>query len=305
MALPRSSRNGKRPKWVALHSAEGARRKQDLYAFFDRNQNASSHVGIDGGGFDDWIDSAYAAWTLLNGNPISVNGELCAFARWTRAQWLSTGVVDGVVNPRGMVRAAARWAKRECERWGIPKRHIGVAGVARGEAGIIIHWDYSRGTGDGDHWDTGEHFPLDVFFADMEDDVTANDNWHGIRFGTDASYSATPAEWLLGTNNHAHAMRFTDLPAIKTMVAQILAAVTEDSGITPEFVQATMREAALDAAREQAPEVARLINADVVEAVKQAAGVIRDSDNIDEARETVDELLRRISTLMPATPGLN
>lgn len=169
MALGRSSRNGRRPKWVALHSAEGARRRQDLYAFFDRNQNSSSHVGIDGGGWDDWIDSSWAAWTLLNGNPISINAEMCAFARWTRAQWLSTGVVDGVVNPRAMVRAAALWAKRECERWGIPKRYIGAAGVARGDAGIIIHWDYSRGTGDGDHHDTGEFFPLDVFFADMQE----------------------------------------------------------------------------------------------------------------------------------------
>lgn len=167
MGLPSSPRNGARVIWVTLHTAEGSRRAIDLYNFFNNNQNASSHVGIDGSGFYDWVGRDRAAWTLLNGNPISVNAELCGFARWTRDQWLSTGTVDGVVNPRAMVRNAALWAKRECEVLGVPKQYIGVQGAHDRRAGIIIHWDYSRGTGDGDHWDTGENFPLDVFFADM------------------------------------------------------------------------------------------------------------------------------------------
>lgn len=167
MGLPSSSRGGARVIWVVLHTAEGARRRQDLYNFFNANQNSSSHVGIDGSGFDDWLGRDRSAWTLLNGNPISVNAELCGFARWTREQWLSTGTVDGVVNPRGMVRAAAQWAKRECEALGIPKVYVGTAGVRNRTSGILIHWDYSKGTGDGDHWDTGAGFPFDVFFEDM------------------------------------------------------------------------------------------------------------------------------------------
>lgn len=167
MALPSSSRFGATVIWVTLHTAEGSRTKEDLYAFFNRNQNASSHVGIDGRGFTDWVPRERAAWTLLNGNPISVNAELCGFARWTREQWLSEGWVDGCWNPRAMVRHAAQWAKRECEALGIPKRYIGINGVRNRERGVIIHWDYSRGTGDGDHWDTGWNFPWDVFFADM------------------------------------------------------------------------------------------------------------------------------------------
>lgn len=169
MALPRSSRNGRKAKWVVGHTAEGSRTKESLYDFFNRNQNASSHVGIDGNGIADWVPREYAAWTLLNGNPISVNAELCGFARWTRAQWLSTGWVDGCWNPRAMVRNFALWAKRECEALGIPKRYIGTDGVRRGESGIIMHWDYSKGTGDGDHWDMGYNFPWDVFFADMNE----------------------------------------------------------------------------------------------------------------------------------------
>lgn len=182
--LPSSSRNGARVIWVTLHTAEGSRRAIDLFNFFNANQNASSHVGIDGSGYYDWVGRDRAAWTLLNGNPVSVNAELCGFARWSREQWLSTGVVDGVVNPRAMVRNAALWAQRECEALGIPKQYIGVDGVRARRAGVIIHWDYSRGTGDGDHWDTGSGFPWDVFFADMnggqesEDEVSAEEVWN-------------------------------------------------------------------------------------------------------------------------------
>lgn len=257
MALGRSSRNGKKPKWVVLHSAEGSRRRQDLYDFFNRNQNASSHVGIDGGGFDDWIDSVWAAWTLLNGNSISVNAELCAFARWTRAQWLSTGTVDGVVNPRAMVRAAAMWAKRECERWGIPKKYIGVDGVRRGEAGIIIHWDYSRGTGDGDHWDTGENFPYDVFFADMnggqesEDDVSAEDVLNApVPVGYDGKQNPLPLrEHLRGTNfgvweNHAIAVRLEQGQA--ALIAAV-AALSKNGALTADQIKGIVDNAVREA----------------------------------------------------------
>lgn len=167
MALPSSDRRGARVIWIAIHSAEGARTKEDLYAFFNRNQNASSHVGIDGRGIADWVPRERYAWTLLNGNPISVNAELCAFARWTRAQWLSTGWVDGCYNPREIVRNTARWVLREAKALGIPLQYIGTDGVRARRAGVIIHWDYSKGTGNGDHWDTGNNFPFDVMFQDI------------------------------------------------------------------------------------------------------------------------------------------
>jgi hypothetical protein len=177
MALASSSRNGARIIWVALHTAEGSRRRSDLYNFFDTVRSGSSHGAVDGTGLDDgWVPDDRAAWTLLNGNPVSLNLEMCGFARWSRAQWLSEGTVDGVVSPRQMVRNAAEWARRKCERYGIPKVHIGADGVAARRAGIIMHRDYTYGAGDGDHTDIGHNFPWDVFFADMagggeEDDM--------------------------------------------------------------------------------------------------------------------------------------
>ena len=171
------SRGGARPIWVVLHTAEGARTKESLANFFDGNPNASSHVGIDAGGFNDMIDSLLYAWTLGSGNRLSINGELCAFARWNRTQWLSTGVVDGCVNPRQIIRNAAAWARRECERWGIPKRILTVEQCAAGWSGIIDHRGYNLAYRAGDHTDVGPGFPWDVFYADLigVSDMSASD----------------------------------------------------------------------------------------------------------------------------------
>lgn len=172
MALPSSSRYGARIDWVALHSAEGARTVGSLYDFFNRNQHASSHGGADGYQLSDgWVPDERSAWTLLNGNPRSLNLELCAFARWTREQWLSEGWVDGVWNPRQMIRHAAAWLRAKCDKHGIPKRLLTSEQVGRGERGIIDHARYTYGTGDGNHTDVGSNFPWDVLFADLSGNV--------------------------------------------------------------------------------------------------------------------------------------
>jgi hypothetical protein len=168
MVLASSPRYGTRIDWAALHSAEGARTVGSLYSFFDRGQHASSHAGADGYELSDgWVPDERAAWTLLNGNPRSLNLELCGFARWTRPQWLSEGWVDGVWNPRQMVRHAGLWLQRKCDRHDIPKRLLTPEQVGRGERGIIDHFRYTIGKKDGNHTDVGMSFPFDVALADM------------------------------------------------------------------------------------------------------------------------------------------
>lgn len=172
MSLPSSPRYGANIIWVTLHTAEGARTVDSLYGFFDRNQNASSHAGADGYQLSgDWVPDERAAWTLLNGNPRSLNLEMCGFARWTRPQWLSEGWVDGVWNPRQMIRHAATWTRRKCDKYGIPRRLLTPAEVGQGYSGIIDHARYTFGTGDGDHTDVGGNLPWDVFFADLNSDI--------------------------------------------------------------------------------------------------------------------------------------
>lgn len=150
-----SSRNGAKVIWVAIHTTEGIMDANDLGYYWQRITNGSSHAGCDNVKTKTYVDPAYASWTLLNGNSRSVNMEICGWARWTREEWLGPQM--------GRLVQAANWARQMCDRFGIPKRYIGAAGVARGEAGIIGHVDYTNGAKDGDHWDPGPGFPWDVF----------------------------------------------------------------------------------------------------------------------------------------------
>lgn len=306
MALASSSRNGARIIWVALHTAEGSRRRSDLYNFFDTVRSGSSHGAADGTGLDDgWVSDDRAAWTLLNGNPVSLNLEMCGFARWTRTQWLSTGTVDGVVNPRQMVRNAAEWARRKCEKYGIPKTHIGVDGVRARRAGIIMHRDYTYGAGDGDHTDIGNNFPWDVFFADMagmpqeEDDVSAEEVWFGKKIGYPGDkYTDYPGVWVPSIDKHVSTLRFTEMPALRALLGQVLSAVTNDKDITPDAVRQIVDDATAKAAREQAALIVAQINSGIAALVEDALERVQAGDNAAE----VEELLRRIGSLANTNP---
>lgn len=154
MALPSSSRNGQRVRLVVLHTAEGAQTNASLFGYFDRNQNASSHVGIDDAGISPvWVPYDRAAWTLRGGNPYSENAEMCAWARWTRAEWLAHDT---------LLSHAAAWVRSRCLARGIPIVKLSPADVKAGKAGVCGHADYTYGTGDGTHTDPGPNFPWDI-----------------------------------------------------------------------------------------------------------------------------------------------
>lgn len=168
MAYKSSGRGGSPVYWIVGHTAEGARTKENLGAYFYRPDiAASSHVGIDGSGIVQYVPYDRAAWTLRAGNPVSENAELCGFAKWTREQWLSTGTIDGCVNPRQMLRNFAAWARGRCLARGIPLRKLTVTQTANRTAGIIHHADYTAATGDGTHWDMGVGVPWDIVMADV------------------------------------------------------------------------------------------------------------------------------------------
>lgn len=159
----KSSPRGTRPvNLVAIHTAEGARTAASLGAYFWRADiQASSHVGIDAGATLQYVGYDRSAWTLRSGNPVSDNAELCAFADFTRDEWLSTGTVRGCVNPRGILIRAAAWIRSRCLARGVPIRKITPADVAAGRSGVIAHWDWTIGMHDGSHTDPGKNFPWD------------------------------------------------------------------------------------------------------------------------------------------------
>lgn len=187
-----SSRNGAVVRILAGHTAEGARTADNLGAYFGNpDVEASSHVGIDYREVEQYVDYSRYSWTLLNGNPISDNAELCGFAMMTRAQWLSEETITfwhpelrrnvTVDHPRRMLDNFAAWLRQRALARGIPIRKIDAAAVDRGEWGIIGHidWTYS-GIGQGDHVDPegphyrrGTGFPWDYVIAKANDPNTA------------------------------------------------------------------------------------------------------------------------------------
>jgi hypothetical protein len=236
MALKSSSRNGAKVTKIVGHTAEGARTKESLYRYFDQpSVMASSHSGIDADGVADWVPRSRAAWTLRNGNPYSVNAEICGFARWTRAQWLSTGIVDGCKNPRQMIRNFAAWIVREARALGIPLHRLSVAEWRAGKAGYGDHDDYTDATGDGTHWDMGEGFPWDVLASDIkaittpqEDDMTPKE-FMDAKFGGHDWYTAleayaddpgTVGHFLRGLGQHMYATR-TYVDTLETAVGNL------------------------------------------------------------------------------------
>ncbi len=163
----KSSPRGTRPvSLLAVHTAEGARTARALAAYFYRDDvMASSHDAIDGKETIHMVPYHRASWTLRSGNPISDNVELCGFARWSRGQWLSTGVVDGVGNPRAMLGRLADWIRVRARARGIPVRKLSVVELSQGHWGVIAHDDWTRAKNDGTHWDPGPGFPWDVVMA--------------------------------------------------------------------------------------------------------------------------------------------
>ncbi len=155
-----SSRNGARVRVLAVHTTEGIMRAVDLRAWTawpGSSHAAADDTGVllDGAG-DGFVDHARAAWTLRSGNPWSENIELCAHAKWTRAQWLARPT---------LLELCAVWLARRSAARGIPLVKITPAQYRAGASGVIGHHDHTVGYSDGTHWDPGPGFPWDVVLA--------------------------------------------------------------------------------------------------------------------------------------------
>src|SRR5262245_13455883 len=85
-----SSRGGAVPRLIVIHTAEGATTIESLGSFFaSPSSGVSSHTGIDDkpGVIGEYVRRDYKAWTAAGANPVAVQTELCAFAKWTAADW--------------------------------------------------------------------------------------------------------------------------------------------------------------------------------------------------------------------------
>ena len=148
-----SSRGGSSVRLVVVHTAEGARTIEELGNFFAQpSAGVSSHVGIDDkkGVIAEYVRREYKAWTQANANPFSVSVELCAFAAWTRDEWMK--------HPN-MLENVALWIREEANRFGVPIEWLTDLQAQGSGHGVCDH--DALGAMGGGHWDCGSYFPVD------------------------------------------------------------------------------------------------------------------------------------------------
>ena len=148
-----SSRGGATVRLIVIHTAEGATTIESLGNWFANPANdVSSHTGIDdkAGVIGEYVKRGNKAWTAASANPVAVQTELCAFARWSASEWNK--------HPN-MLENCARWIAEEAEAFGIPIVKLTSAQAQGSGRGVCQHVDL--GSWGGGHWDCGGDFPMD------------------------------------------------------------------------------------------------------------------------------------------------
>ena len=148
-----SSRGGAAVRLIVIHTAEGARTIEELGNFFKNpSSGVSSHVGADdkAGTVGEYVKRGSKAWTAANANPVAVQIELCAFAKWSTAEWNK--------HP-AMLENCARWIAEEAKAFGIPITKLSSSQAQGSGRGVCTHNDL--GSWGGGHWDPGGGFPMD------------------------------------------------------------------------------------------------------------------------------------------------
>ena len=139
---------------LVLHTAEGATDEMSLGSFFSRVTTGSSQAGIgQDGGYATYVNYADTAWCAPPLNQEGEHLEICAFAKWTREQWLAN---------MPMLESVARWIAWRCSVRRIPVVLLSDADLKAGKAGVTDHDAVSDVWKKSDHWDVGESFPWDV-----------------------------------------------------------------------------------------------------------------------------------------------
>lgn len=148
-----SSRGGAAVRLIVIHTAEGATTIESLGSFFSSSSaGVSSHTGIDdkAGVVGEYVKRGNKAWTAANANPVAVQTELCAFAKWSAAEWNKHGA---------MLDNCARWIAEEAAAFGIPITKLTASQAQGSGRGVCQHADL--GSWGGGHWDCGSGFPMD------------------------------------------------------------------------------------------------------------------------------------------------
>lgn len=167
-----SSRGGAKVRLIVVHTAEGATNIEDLGNFFkSASAGVSSHTGADDKKniIGEYVKRGNKAWTAANANPVAVQIELCAFAKWSKDEWMR--------HPNMLANCAA-WIKEEAGKFGIPIVKLNDSQAQGSGKGVCQH--ENLGSWGGGHWDCGSGFPMDHVLdlaTGGSDDEMGYPNW--------------------------------------------------------------------------------------------------------------------------------
>src|SRR5699024_5691159 len=157
-------RHGARLTNFYLHTELGNASAASLAAYCRYPASGVSyHYTVRDGRVHCPVDTDYAAWSVLDANPSSIN--LCfagSFAEWSRDQWLAR---------EHDIKIAAWLAVQDCDKYSLSTRVIPPP-YERGE-GISDHRYVTQALNIGTHTDVGDNFPWDLF-AHYVDVFTGN-----------------------------------------------------------------------------------------------------------------------------------
>lgn len=161
---------------MVIHDTEGPvgpNAAKNVAAYFARgtedNQIPSTHLVVDEDSCYRCLPNAVVPWgaassSAIRANTRGVHVELCAYARWSRAEWLQ--------HEKTLDRAAFK-AALHLVAYKLPARWVGQAGLIAGRPGLTTHNDVSQASKKTDpfhasrysHYDPGPNFPKDHFLA--------------------------------------------------------------------------------------------------------------------------------------------
>jgi hypothetical protein len=98
----------------------------------------------------EYVKREHKARTAGGANPVAVQAELCAFAKWSRAEWMK--------HP-AMLANTAKWIAEGAKAFGLPIRKLTAAQAQDSGRGVCQH--SQLGSWGGGHWDCGPGFPID------------------------------------------------------------------------------------------------------------------------------------------------
>lgn len=159
----------KKIRLIVLHdmeAPEGATTAEGVANFFHNQpkgpNGSSAHVCVDNDSDVACVREGDTAWAAPRANADGLHIEQAGYARQTRAQWLDP-------YSRAVIKRAAHVAAAWCHQYGIRPNLLTDAELRNGQAtGITTHLQVTRVLNGGvGHTDPGDHYPMDLFLADL------------------------------------------------------------------------------------------------------------------------------------------